>query len=481
MKNKKNIILVIVGIFLMYGLSANSNVAQGATCVDSDGGKSITFAPNSTTDGTQNISPAFDHCKDRGNTTLVEYVCNSDGTWKVQEHNCANELTGSTCMINKCAVAPIPTPSPANTCTEIEEGGVTPGYRPFYAGTVIHNNRTYSDSCSGNVLTEYYCKSDKTLGTEVKNCNVHDPSATCVNNKCVMLVVNDNRPKVELKVRDAGPFKTGEPITLLYSINKGCVGAECTDRKADSCKISVSGPENEERSVTFANSNLATYNTSRTQYKAGNYIYKLSCTNSSGVSNSEGALAVVVENPTGLVAKIISPKNGTTIKAGEVVNFTGSGVGTGGKYLWYSGMDCSSCGCILLKETSNPSDFSRIFQKGDWASTALVVKDATGRKSTNIEYALLTVSGSTISNRNNIGELPVALNLCGPAGSKDWVHPKYYSDIADNYSGSFCVFGEPDPAQPNFPAMGEGETWICKDQSGNNSQTCYAKRNNNSE
>ncbi len=77
--------------------------------------------------------------------------------------------------------------------------------------------------------------------------------------------------------------------------------------------------------------------------------------------------------------------------------------------------------------------------------------------------------------------LPPAINLCGPAGSNDQTRPKAYSDVSSSYSGAFCVHGNPNPAIPDFPEMGQTEEWVCSSASGTETQKCYAKRNSNVE
>ena len=71
------------------------------------------------------------------------------------------------------------------------------------------------------------------------------------------------------------------------------------------------------------------------------------------------------------------------------------------------------------------------------------------------------------------------INLCGLAGLNTESAPKFYSWSASDFSGDFCLYGNPVEGEIKFPDMGVRQIWTCNDQSGNNSQKCYAFRGNN--
>ncbi|MDA3815217.1 MAG: DUF1566 domain-containing protein [Patescibacteria group bacterium] len=71
-------------------------------------------------------------------------------------------------------------------------------------------------------------------------------------------------------------------------------------------------------------------------------------------------------------------------------------------------------------------------------------------------------------------------DLCGPAGSSDENNPVEYLATDIRFRGNLCSTGEPIPYNTTFPYKKDTKVeWECKDESGDESQKCYAYRSNN--
>ncbi len=242
------------------------------------------------------------------------------------------------------------------------------------ANVTSNTKITLADSC-GSSKCQYVCKEG--LYKDVDKCSEYN-----------------NKPSVTLRVRDAGSFDVGETVTLLYSVNPGCSGIECTKKAASRCDLIVSGPENGTKAVPYQNSN---YNVGMVHYETGTYSYTLKCSNSYGEGTASASAKVEgTVGGGGPVATILSPEEDTRVMAGKEVVFTGAGAGEGGIYEWCNGASCG-CGSILLSKSSS-NKVTRTFHEPayGWNRTALRVTDAQGRVSTNNESVGVTVTANPI-------------------------------------------------------------------------------------
>lgn len=143
------------------------------SCSETDGGDKPLVGGNTSFSpavGGQ-VSPAYDHCS--GNS-IVEYYCKSDKTLGTYTKDCGSILSGGACSTNKCI-----------GCYDTDGGnkpliGGSVSFSPAIGGQV---SPAY-DHCSGNSIVEYYCKSDKTIGVETKDCKTVKTNGVCSVNKC---------------------------------------------------------------------------------------------------------------------------------------------------------------------------------------------------------------------------------------------------------------------------------------------------------
>ena len=243
-----------------------------------------------------------------------------------------------------------------------------------------------------NILIEYSCAPDNGVESAEVDCKTSDGLGYCDINKCAKY---DNKPQITFRVRDAGPFEVGKTVTLLYSVNLGCVGVECTKRAADKCDIIISGPENGVKSVPSENSS-GNYNVGMVHYVAGTYNYTLKCSNSYGESTASGSAQVIGGPSGGPVATILSPSEGEKFMAGSQVAFSGTGAGIGGTYKWCSGSSCGGGNIVL--QVGSSSSLTRFFQEPayGWNRTALEVTDSKGNVSTNSPSVAITITPNPI-------------------------------------------------------------------------------------
>jgi hypothetical protein len=103
-----------------------------------------------------------------GATALMEATCNADGKVtvikKIASEYSAEKGKQYICNDGKLALA---------TCTDSDNG-----YTSNKLGTVTDNFGTYTDSCTGTMLTEYACKDNKLDIKIIPNCK------TCKDGVC---------------------------------------------------------------------------------------------------------------------------------------------------------------------------------------------------------------------------------------------------------------------------------------------------------
>lgn len=133
----------------------------GPTCTDTDGGANPDVF--GTVSG-QGIATATDFCY--SSTQVREFYCEGD-IGKVTTITCGS---GKTCIDGACITQ-------TQTCTDSDGGQVF-----NVKGTTSKGVTSVVDSCSGNVLTEYYCTSADLITNTQYTCPT---GQTCSNGACV--------------------------------------------------------------------------------------------------------------------------------------------------------------------------------------------------------------------------------------------------------------------------------------------------------
>ncbi len=127
------------------------------SCTDSDQGQNL-LIKGITSKGRDSYS---DSCA--GTYNVNEYYCLDN----VIQHGLSTCPTGYACLDGACA--------PENACMDTDSG------RDYYnAGMVTKGPASYSDTCKGTLLVEYYC-SDNTVMSETVGCGA---TASCYGGYC---------------------------------------------------------------------------------------------------------------------------------------------------------------------------------------------------------------------------------------------------------------------------------------------------------
>ncbi len=198
------------------------NGVCNSSCTDSDNGK-VYNIKGTTVYGSSTV---VDKCYDKNPKWLQEYYCDVDGVrkyeWKFCSLGCDTEKAicrqaENTCEPNwNCtAWSTCSNSSQVRTCTDSNNCGVTTnkpaetqscgtsgscsdsdtGKDYFTKGFTINAfNQRSDDSCSGNDLTEYYCKNDGSGASmfEIKKCDYGIGAYKCENGACVATTCTPN-------------------------------------------------------------------------------------------------------------------------------------------------------------------------------------------------------------------------------------------------------------------------------------------------
>lgn len=195
-----------------YGCSAGrcnpQSITPGSECTDTDGGQDVN-TKGIAAKGTLILS---DTCN---GTSILEYFCSENDMYELSQvcpYGCSN---------GRCNSASDPQPL---SCSDTD-GGITYNTK----GTVTRGTYTGTDYCfttNPQIVSEYYCKSDGTVGSETYTC----PN-TCSDGQCITSSVPD-------------PVPDDNSCTSHTSCGykKRCIGGECvsvqctSDSQCSGCK-----------------------------------------------------------------------------------------------------------------------------------------------------------------------------------------------------------------------------------------------------
>ncbi|MFH1521192.1 MAG: hypothetical protein ABID61_06105 [Candidatus Micrarchaeota archaeon] len=170
------LILIQVAVLFLAGCLITDNASQNNTgtlnegmlttvgnCTETDDGVDY-YAIGMTTSGKMK---ATDQCLNE--ETIEEYSCGTDGSIQTDYYNCSFGCASGRCNIDlqsfptvPFSIAYIPI---IITCND------TDGGKDYYEkGTVINSTATGTDYCRGIILTERYCKTDKSIGLDTHVC-----------------------------------------------------------------------------------------------------------------------------------------------------------------------------------------------------------------------------------------------------------------------------------------------------------------------
>lgn len=125
--------------------------------------------------------------EDCNSNFLTEYYCDKDGGVASKKVKCANDCRGRQCNVPVCY------DSDAKTINPKLFTGTTKGYMPsdgdFLGIPPAKQQKTYADSCNGDILTEYSCMTlaDSTT-QQIKSanfdCTTLGQGYTCFDGRC---------------------------------------------------------------------------------------------------------------------------------------------------------------------------------------------------------------------------------------------------------------------------------------------------------
>ncbi|MDO9231541.1 MAG: PKD domain-containing protein [bacterium] len=191
------------------------------SCSDSDGG----IVPNTrgTVTGVGSDGYAYtvkDQCYSYGEGGgVIEQYCSGNSryeSWKACDsgYGCVE----NTSLVGACEISatpPVTPPVTPPTCSDSDGGD-----KPFIAGDTTFSpvptgaKSPAYDYCTGNVLTEYYCNTDSSLGKGVIDCSYYNAFAYCSVNKCIKPT-----PTLSVTTDDAdNKIILGGSFWLTYSI-----------------------------------------------------------------------------------------------------------------------------------------------------------------------------------------------------------------------------------------------------------------------
>ena len=344
------------------------------SCSDSDGG----IVPNTrgTVTGTGSDGYAYtvgDQCAGEG--TVIERYCSGSSryeSWKACDsgYKCVENAS----LVGACEISATPPVTP--TCSESDGGD-----KPFIAGSTTFSpvptgaSSPAYDHCEGNVLTEYYCNGDSTLGKSVGDCSYYYPSAFCNAGKCNML-----SPALSVVVATS-EINLGESFDLLYSVENADFCWFSTSSSGSGMSIAP-GP-------TYIDPSSGVKGWSVTPTTVGTKTYTISCSNANGTTTESESVVVSSGGGTTNTAPtaIINTPTGNVSNPTTAVSFSGYGTDPNGDaitgYKWTLG----SCDGTVL---SSSASFSRTFSTT--GTIYFSVMDNQGAWSTNCPSRTITVS-----------------------------------------------------------------------------------------
>lgn len=188
-------------------ITGDTQISSAVTCTDSDGWNYDNKGYTSGSLGTK-----YDYCV---GTTLVEQVC--DGN--LQEEATYTCPSGKTCNDGRCQ-----TEAPPNDdyCTD-SDNGVNYNVQGTVNNKISGVTASNSDSCNGDVLTEYSCNTDKTIKSQTYTC----PNG-CLNGKCVACSPETNTVFCSRLGYNCGSITQNDNCGTIRTVNCGTCQSEFT-------------------------------------------------------------------------------------------------------------------------------------------------------------------------------------------------------------------------------------------------------------
>ena len=173
----------------------------------------------------------------------------------------ASDCSGTWCCSSSVVCDDSGARAICTTCTDDVDRGIN-YYSP---GMAISNGQSYSDSCSGNVLTEYYCDGGS-LGTKTYTFTESCTDGACAeSNTCI----NSEKDEGESDIDCGGAICDGCIAGKLCNANSDCQSNYCEDSIC--AKISTTA-------CTWVDSTIITSGT-QAQYDDGSYDTRFLCAN----------------------------------------------------------------------------------------------------------------------------------------------------------------------------------------------------------